>query len=838
MNTNDQIIIIAICWNSLVFQFVVIFKKFVVLNTHYTLIPYPLNLTKKLTHRGITIMQAKTIYLFSILFILFSPHWAFSIENASPNFTSFSTYSKIVQQGEAFFQQGDYSQAIVSWENALRREEFYSGQYIDLIIRLATAYQAVGHYNMAHAYLQQIQSMVENEGSAEQQVLFHSVLGDILLAMQDVSAAKKQLESYLTPAQQLNNPLMLAHLLNNLGNVYSIEEDYAAALKNYQQAADLAQQHSATSLYRLTLNNQIQLFLEQEDITASIATLETALAEQKSPPTSYQEAFDLLNLGELVLRIQTHPQFSTSTSPSLAITTYQLLTQVQQASETLNNGAQPMTAASQRLNAYAYGLLGQLYEQQQREQEALKLTRQAIFYAQNFPEIRYLWEWQLGRLLQAQKQLVPATSVYQQALSHLQPIRIGLTIGQRDPAMAFKQRIRPVYFGLADVLLQQAALETDSTKKQSLLFQAQEVLENLKLAELQDYFQDECVSVRQEKVTELEVLGQKTAIFYPVLLNNRIELLLTIRQQIYQFVIPITSQTLEQTILTFRENLQHVTTYRFVQPAKQLYNWLIAPLEKKLQQHSINTLVVVPDGALRTIPLSALYNSQNNQFLVEQFAIATLPALMLTEPRPLPRKNVSVSLNGLSKGVQDFDPLPSVPNELKKINALFKNSTVLLDQDFLLNNLNHVLKREPYSIVHIASHGQFDRDPKKTFLLTYDDKLTMNRLTNLFKFSELRKEAVELLTLSACQTAVGDERAALGLAGVAIKAGARSAVASLWFVNDESTSQLISEFYHQLQNPALSKAQALQNAQKKLYQQRTFQHPAYWSPFLLIGNWL
>jgi CHAT domain-containing protein len=694
-------------------------------------------------------------------------------------------------------------------------------------------------YRNLTIYLQQIQSMVENEGSAEQQVLFHSVLGDVLLAMQDVSAAKKQLESYLTPAQQLNNPVMLAHLLNNLGNVYSIEENYDAALENYQQAADLAQQHSATSLYRLTLNNQIQLFLKQDNMAASIATLETALAEQKSPPTSYQEAFDLLNLGELALRIQTHPQFSASlASHSLAMTTYDLLTQVQQASEILNKGAQPVTPASQRLNAYAYGLLGQLYEQQQREQEALKLTRQAIFYAQNFPEIRYLWEWQLGRLLQVQKQLVPATSAYQQALSHLQPIRIGLTIGQRDPGMAFKQRIRPVYFGLADVLLQQAALETVSAKKQSLLFQAQEVLENLKLAELQDYFQDECVSVRQEKVTELGVLGQKTAVFYPVLLDNRIELLLTIGQQIYQFVIPITSQALEQSILAFRQNLQYVTTYRFIQPAKQLYNWLITPLEDKLQQHSINTLVVVPDGALRTIPISAFYNSQKNQFLVEQFAIATLPALMLTEPRPLPRKNVSILLNGLSKGVQDFDPLPSVPDELKKINELFNNSTILLDQDFLLNNLNRVLKQEPYSIVHIASHGQFDRDPKKTFLLTYDDKLTMNRLTKLFKFSELRKEAVELLTLSACQTAVGDERAALGLAGVAIKAGARSAIASLWFVNDESTSQLISEFYHQLQNPALSKAQALQNAQKKLYKKRTFQHPAYWAPFLLIGNWL
>jgi len=146
----------------------------------------------------------------------------------------------------------------------------------------------------------------------------------------------------------------------------------------------------------------------------------------------------------------------------------------------------------------------------------------------------------------------------------------------------------------------------------------------------------------------------------------------------------------------------------------------------------------------------------------------------------------------------------------------------------------------PTSIIFkdISSHGQFDRNPKKSFLLTYDSKLTMDRLEKLFRVTGLRKRQVELLTLSACQTAVGNERAALGLAGVALKAGARSALASLWFVDDEATSQLVGEFYQQLQNPELSKAQALQNAQRKLAKQRRFRHPAYWAPFLLIGNWL
>jgi len=142
-------------------------------------------------------------------------------------------------------------------------------------------------------------------------------------------------------------------------------------------------------------------------------------------------------------------------------------------------------------------------------------------------------------------------------------------------------------------------------------------------------------------------------------------------------------------------------------------------------------------------------------------------------------------------------------------------------------------------VVHIASHGKFDKDPRKTFLLTYDGKLTMNDLEQLIGMSKFRKEPVELLTLSACQTAAGDDRAALGLAGVALKAGARSAIATLWFINDEATSELVADFYRQQSvNPSFSKAQALQQAQINMLKQEQYKHPAYWAPFLLIGNWL
>ena len=148
------------------------------------------------------------------------------------------------------------------------------------------------------------------------------------------------------------------------------------------------------------------------------------------------------------------------------------------------------------------------------------------------------------------------------------------------------------------------------------------------------------------------------------------------------------------------------------------------------------------------------------------------------------------------------------------------------------------MRAAPYSVVHIASHGHFDRDPKRSFLLSYDGRLTMDELERLMKQTRYRDDAVELLTLSACRTAAGDDRAALGLAGVAVKAGARSAVATLWYVNDEASSRLVTEFYQTLRTSPTSKAIALQAAQRKTLADPRYRHPGYWSPFLLIGNWL
>lgn len=157
-----------------------------------------------------------------------------------------------------------------------------------------------------------------------------------------------------------------------------------------------------------------------------------------------------------------------------------------------------------------------------------------------------------------------------------------------------------------------------------------------------------------------------------------------------------------------------------------------------------------------------------------------------------------------------------------------------------MGNLEQELLQNPYSIVHLATHGKFGVDAESTFLLAFDDHITIDGMDQLLRsrrYAGSSRQPLELLVLSACQTAAGDNRSALGIAGVAVRAGAKTALASLWFINDEATVTLITTFYQQLQNPNITKAQALQTAQKEAIQSQFYSHPGVWSPFILIGTW-
>ena len=492
-------------------------------------------------------------------------------------------------------------------------------------------------------------------------------------------------------------------------------------------------------------------------------------------------------------------------------------------------------AGDERLRSYALGWQGELYERGKRRAEALDLTRRALFAAQtaDAADALYRWQWQLGRLRRAEGDTDGALREYRAAAATLGRMRAeGSAPLSSD--RSFARDVEPLYDELVDLLLYRAATTEDAAPKQALLSEARNTIEDQKAAELRDYFRDDCLDAERRAAPE-SVPG--ALVVYPILLPDRMELVVGSASGLESISVPVGRERLATEVRSFRALLEKRTTRQFLPHAQQLYDWLVRPLGARLAEPSLSALVFVPSGALRTIPLAALHDRETNQYLIERIPLAITPGLTLTDPRRIDRANVELLTAGVSKSVQGFPPLENVPDELAAVGKIFPGET-LLDGQFAIARFTNELATKPFGIVHIASHGEFAADASQSFLLAYDGKIAMGDLASLVGVTRFRAQPLELLTLSACETAAGDDRAALGLAGVAVRSGARSAVATLWSVNDEASAELLAEFYRQLGDAQVSRAQALQRAQVKVMAVHRWRHPGYWSPYLLISNWL
>ena len=272
-----------------------------------------------------------------------------------------------------------------------------------------------------------------------------------------------------------------------------------------------------------------------------------------------------------------------------------------------------------RMQSDALGALGELYMAEERLNEALTLTRRALFLAQaaNAPEALYHWQWQTGRLLARQGQLDPAIQAYEGAVRSLQAIRRDLPAFDPETGRSlFRETVGPVFLELADLLLRRASGDSGAPV-QADLRAAREVVEQLKTAELEDYFQDDCVAQLQARVREIDEIGTRSAALYPIILPDRLELLLSVSDGLIRATVPVPATTLEATAREFRSAL-----VSFADPetaGRQLHGWLIEPFDEALRTRAIDTIIFVPDGALRLIPLAALHDGEN--YLIERFAV-------------------------------------------------------------------------------------------------------------------------------------------------------------------------------------------------------------------------
>jgi len=765
----------------------------------------------------------------------------------------------------AYRYTGQLSKAIAQWEAAIaiyRDRDDRSGEIARLLTEQAQAYSDLGQHRRAIALLESALEITDRHPDLLAETAIWGALGNARSFLAEYDEALIAHQTSLEKARALNDPYSLAIALNNLGNLrckraerlrYQVElaelegdrqakqlarqerEEWAAARRALEESLEFSRNTSGFEEIRglINLNN----FIFQESANSLSAKDAELVANNWNrarrllaiAPDSREKVYGLINLAE---GFRSHPQLAHADAPYNAL---ERALSVAQAVRDL------------RAQSFALGSLGELYERDLKAFTiALDYSRQAQFAAQqiNAPDSLYRWQWQAGRIFKATGRRPQAIAAYKKAIATLQSIRSEVIAANKDLQLDFRQQVEPVYRDLIALLLDEAiASGSPNTNFPSLapnssspVDEALETLESFKIAEIQNFFGDDCVQVALSRSGNARSLQDtNTAVIYSIILGDRTHLILQAPDGTKKhYPVPISKTEIEEEVSTLRFFLETRATEQYIPHAQKVYDWFIRPLEAELAALQPDTLLFINDGVLRNISMAALHDGR--QFLIQKYPIAITPSLNLTALNPLERDRLAALSLGLTVAQAPFAPLTNVRSEIEVVREII-GGIQLFDEAFTPENLQRQIQQQSFPVVHLATHGKFGFNAENTFLLGYNSKLTIEELDRLLR-SRGDRDPVALLVMSACQTAAGDERSALGIGGVAVRAGVEAAVATLWFINDEATVPLIKEFYTQLLNPEITKAEALRRAQIRMIEDVNYSHPAVWSPFILIGNWL
>lgn len=726
------------------------------------------------------------------------------------------TPSHLIEQGEQQLQQGQPNAALATWQQAEQRYR----QIQDDIgiwgsqINQARALQALGFYRRSQTLLEQVTASLKHQPDSSIKLTGLLNLGNVLRLVGDLEASATVLQQAYTIARALQNLSAQQTAAFHLANTLAAQQLPEAALRLYQQAA--ADQSPVQLSARLNLLNQLIALKRDAEVPDLLSSIQTQLA---TLPPSQIAIYGRITLAESLLKFTIDRGSPLQNDPTLMAQL--LLTALQQA----------QTVGDRRAESYALGRLGAVYEWHHQWTEAERLTTQAWTLAQSqlTLDLAYQWQWQLGRMRAGQGDRAGAIVHYTQAIENLQVLRYDLGLTHPEVQFSFREQVEPVYRELVDLLLQEPLTSPAQIQ------QARQVIESLQIAELTNFFREACLDAQPQAIDQIDPTA---AVIYPIILRDRLEVILSLPgQPLRHYATHLPQAEIVAGIRRMQQSMR-VTAFlpERLAAAQALDRWLVQPAVSDLTQYQIKTLVFVLDGGFRNLPMAALHDG--NQYLIERYRVVITPGLQLLNPQPLSHQQLQVLVGGLSQGSQNYTALPGVAQEVKQITHLLP-ATVLMNQAFTTEALAAKLRTMPFSVVHLATHGQFSSQARNTYILTWDGKVQVDDLQALLQQREgADLAALELLILSACQTAQGDERAALGMAGVAVRSGARSTLASLWTVNDTSTALWITQFYQALTQPGITRAEAVQQAQLSLLHHPKFQHPYFWAPFILVGNWL
>lgn len=728
---------------------------------------------------------------------------------------------------EEYLLMGKYPEAIKLWEVLFKQLEKGNelNEQARLLQKIANAYQALGELTKAIDLLHAAVDYAHTSNDKVLQTYLVANLASVNMEQGNLTIAHKLFDKSIIQANTLGDEVLHAALLNDLAGVLIKKKLFSAAETQLHQSRDISIKFKlAEQEKRVLINLAITSILTHKNASA-FAYIKIAKAAIGRTKFNFKNAKNVMRLGELLLYIN---ETDIEIKKKQYKTSYDLLTQALNYFKDID---------SKRELAMANGLLAELYFKTGNLTSVEDFYQRAIFFAQeiNANEILYHWQWQYARYLVAIGNEVKSLKAYRQArfyYKNVDPLFVWTNISSNmsdDSPSVF-------HYELADLLLKQSSKESDKEKKFFILDEARDTIEGLKNAELQDYFKDSCVAQAKSKVSDIGLnIEDDTITVYPILFKDRLEILVSHKDTIERRTTIVSRKEVKNLIFDFRIKLEKRRTRDYLPLANQFYEWIIKPINELLVNNNIKTMVLIPDISMRSLPFAALHNGKN--FLVEEFALAVSPGLQLTDRHNMDRGDISILMAGLSDSVNGLPALTHVRTEFKNIKKLY-SSEILLNKKFNKFTLRTKLRNNQFNVAHIASHGNFSGNVSESYIVTHDGNITVNDLASSIGASQFRSQPIELLTLSACYTAAGDDKAALGLAGITIKAGARSSLATLWPINDVATAVMMREFYSQFKDNSLNKAEVLRNAQLYMLKDKRYRHPGYWSPFLLIGNWL
>lgn len=772
------------------------------------------------------------------------------LTNASPSPAYFEILGKALNtQGRLHWGQGDMATALSHWREATAayQQAGYKPGMLKSLINQAKALQALGSHRQSQTILEKEigQLLQDNDIDPISTAIGLWNVGNAQRQIGELKLSQMNLQESLGIVQQLGQENLQGSILLDLGNTERALSNSALAigkqdkadihkdkaLQAYQQIVEL--KSSAQLQAQLNL---LSLLIEDQQWSAAAAQLPDLSSTITQLPPSRTAIYAQLNFAKSLAHIMLAADNSQPRAKAeLSSPTWQeidaiLVNAVQQAKELKDPIAE----------SFGLGQRGELYESLKQWPQAQALTEQALWIANEnqLLDSLYRWEWQQGRLLKEQGQQVEAIKAYNAAVQTLEGVRKNLLFVDADVQFSFRDNVEPVYRELVELLLRN---EDPENPNKDVLVQAIQQIDRLQLSELENFLR--CDLTQTSPINQFQA-DSKTAILYPIILEDRLTVILQLPTGKTLIHSKVDRSEVKATLKTLWQSLSFAgdRTPEVIETAQTVYQWMIAPLEEELaKQPDIETLVFVLDGPLRNIPMGVLHDGQ--QYLLEKYAIAVAPELELFTPRAL-SDDIQVFTGGFGEPQQidgkEFIEIEKLEAELDEISQLAGPQPPLINQNFNREALQAQLSTGDFSAIHIKTHGVFSSDPEETFIVAHQELIQGKDLGDLIQTASLEGQTpIELLVLSACSTATGDSRAVLGLAGIAVRAGARSTVSTLWEAQDDPNTKMMIQFYQTLlqKSPGTSRAEALRQAQLKLMKSGHFA-PHIWATYVLVGNWL